>query len=131
MPEKLRIDKYLWAIRVFKTRTQATDACSAGKVKYAGQSVKPSKVVAIGDEYEIKTEARKWFITVSGLLATRAAYEVAQNFYTDQTPEEDKVISKQVAPSFYTGKRLSKQGRPTKKQRRGLEDFMDGTEPKD
>ena len=126
MPEKLRIDKYLWAIRVFKTRTQATDACNEGKVKSNGLNIKPSKVVAIGDKYEIKTEARKWIIEVSGLLHTRAAYDIAVNQYIDTTPEEDRLVQRSTAPTFYTGKRLSKQGRPTKKQLRGLMDFMEG-----
>ena len=69
--EKLRLDKYLWAIRLFKTRTLAAAACDTGKVKQAGTSVKASKNVKIGDEYEIKTEARKWVIKVTGLLHSR------------------------------------------------------------
>ena len=57
--EKLRIDKYLWAIRLFKTRSQAGDACSKGKVKMNGNAIKASRIVAIGDEYEVKTESRR------------------------------------------------------------------------
>ncbi len=52
--EKLRIDKYLWAIRIFKTRSLAADACNTGKVKCNGTNVKPAKAVALGDQYEIK-----------------------------------------------------------------------------
>ncbi len=58
--ENLRLDKYLWSIRLFKTRAQAADACDKGKVKYNGISAKSSKNVGIGDEYEVKTEAKKW-----------------------------------------------------------------------
>lgn len=124
--EKLRIDKFLWAIRIFKTRTQATAACDDGKVKYEGANVKPSKAVSIGDKYEIKTQARKWIIEVTGLLQQRQAYEGAIKNYIDITPEEDKVIIPHFeGTSFYTGKRQSKTGRPTKKQRRGMEDFFD------
>jgi ribosome-associated heat shock protein Hsp15 len=123
--EKLRIDKYLWSIRLFKTRSQAGDACSKGKVKFNGDNVKASRVVGIGDEYEVKTEVKKCRIKVTGLLHTRVQYSEAIKFYIDITPEEevDKVTF--VASSFHTGKRLSKVGRPTKKERRDLGDFME------
>lgn len=123
--EKLRIDKYLWSIRLFKTRSQAGDACSKGKVKYHGDSVKSSRIVAIGDEYEVKTEAKKWVIKVTGLLHTRAAYPEAIKHYIDITPAEELDRIKFEASSFHTGKRLSKVGRPTKRDRRDLEEFMD------
>jgi ribosome-associated heat shock protein Hsp15 len=126
MDEKLRLDKYLWAIRVFKTRTQATHAIDDGKVKWNSMNVKPSKPVSIGDQYDIRGEARKWTIQVTSLLYNRVGYEESLKYYTDLTSEEDKVANKRIAPSFYTGKRLSKIGRPTKKQRRDLEGFVDG-----
>lgn len=121
--EKLRLDKYLWSIRVFKTRTLATHACDEGKVKFNGANVKPSRTVALGDNYEIRTPARKWLIEVTGLLHTRAAYEEAIKYYVDKTPEEERA-DKRVNESFFTGKRLSKTGRPSKKQRRDLNDFL-------
>ena len=123
--EKLRIDKYLWSIRLFKTHSQAGDACSKGKVKYNGDSVKSSRIVAIGDEYEVKTEAKKWVIKVTGLLHTRQAYSEAIKYYIDITPAEELDRIKFVASSFHTGKRLSKVGRPTKRDRRDLEEFME------
>ena len=122
--EKLRLDKYLWAIRIFKTRTQATDAIEEGKVKYNGLNVKPARTVAIGDKYTIKTQARKWIIEVTGLLHNRVAYEEAIQNYLDITPEEDKLLNQHMGTSFYTGKRQSKTGRPTKQQRRDLDDFL-------
>lgn len=124
MSDKLRIDKYLWAIRLFKTRTLATTACESGKVKWNGAQVKPSKQVSIGEEYEVKTEARRWRIKVSGLLHNRVAYTEAIKFYIDITPEEELERIQFQAASFHTGKRLSKVGRPTKKQRRDIEDFL-------
>lgn len=123
--EKLRIDKYLWAIRLFKTRSQAGDACDKGKVKMNGMAVKASRVVAIGDEYEVKTEARKWVVKVSGLLHSRVQYSEAINYYIDLTPAEELDRIRFEAASFHTGKRLSKIGRPTKRERRDLEGFMD------
>ena len=125
MQEKLRIDKYLWAIRIFKTRTLASAACETGKVKLNGITCKAAKNVQIGDEYAIKTEARKWVIKVSGLLHNRVAYSEAIKYYADLTPEEDLALAKSIASSFHTGKRLSKIGRPTKKERRDLDEFMD------
>jgi len=121
--EKLRIDKYLWAIRLFKTRTLAAAACDSGKVKQTATLVKPSKTVNPGDEYEIKTEARKWIIKVTGLLEKRVQYAEAIKYYIDITPAEEIERLKFQSSSFHTGKRLSKVGRPTKKQRRDLEDF--------
>jgi ribosome-associated heat shock protein Hsp15 len=123
--EKLRLDKYLWAIRLFKTRTMAAAACDTGKVKQGGTSVKASKNVSIGDEYEIKTEARKWVIKVTGLLPARVAYSEAIKYYLDITPKEELDRLQFQAASFHTGKRPSKIGRPTKKQRRELDEFMD------
>ena len=61
--EKLRLDKYLWTIRLFKTRTQATTACDAGKVKFNGVQTKAAKHVNVGEEYEVKTEAKRWRIS--------------------------------------------------------------------
>lgn len=123
--EKLRIDKYLWSIRIFKTRTLAATACDQGKVRFAGASVKAAKQVNVGDEYEVKTESRKWVIRVTGLLDKRVAYAEAIKFYVDITPAEEIEKLQFEAAAFYTGKRRSKIGRPTKKQRRDLEGFTD------
>jgi ribosome-associated heat shock protein Hsp15 len=125
--EKLRIDKYLWAIRLFKTRTLAAAACDAGKIKFGGTSVKASKHVSVGDEYEVKTEAKKWVIRINGLLDHRVQYQEAIKYYIDLTPEEELERLKFQAAAFYTGKRNSKIGRPTKKQRRDLEGFTSET----
>ena len=125
MSEKLRIDKYLWAIRLFKTRSQAGDAIDKGRVKLEGNSIKASRLVVIGDQYEVKTEARKWVLKVTGLLQNRVQYSEAVKYYQDMTPPEELDRLKFQAASFNTGKRLSKVGRPTKKDRRDLEDFTD------
>ena len=121
--EKIRVDKYLWAIRLFKTRSQAGDACDKGKVKLNGDPVKAARNINIGDEYEVKTEARRWRIKVTGLLEKRVQYSEAIKFYTDITPAAELDQLHYQSSSFNTGKRQSKIGRPTKKERRDLEDF--------
>jgi ribosome-associated heat shock protein Hsp15 len=123
--EKIRLDKYLWSIRLFKTRTMAAVACDTGKVKFNGSSAKASKNVSIGDEYEVKTEAKRWRIKVTGLLEKRVAHSEAIKHYLDITPEEELQRLQFQAASFHTGKRLSKIGRPTKKERRDLDEFLE------
>ena len=124
MAEKMRIDKYLWAIRMFKTRSQAADACEKGKVKIQGSPVKAARNVVVGDEYEIKAEKRKWVIRVAALLDHRVQHLEAIKYYVDLTPEEEKQRLEYQAAAFFTGKRQSKIGRPTKKERRDLDDFV-------
>lgn len=123
MTSKTRLDKYLWAIRLFKTRSLAADACDQGKVKFMGHAAKAAKTVNTGDEYEVKSQARKWVIKVTGIIDKRVQYAEAIKNYVDLTPAEDLERMKFEASAFYTGKRQSKVGRPTKKQRRDLEEF--------
>jgi ribosome-associated heat shock protein Hsp15 len=90
--------------------------------------VKASKNVAIGDEYEVKTEEKKWIVKVAGLLPNRVAYAEAIKYYIDLTPNEETEQLNFQAASFHTGKRKSKIGRPTKKQRRELDEFFEDEE---
>lgn len=123
--EKIRLDKYLWAIRLFKTRSAAAVACEKGRVKMNGENIKASRTVRVNDVYEVKTEEKRWTIKITGLLSKRVQYKEAIQFYEDLTPpEETERIAFQSA-SFFSGKRLSKIGRPTKKERRDLDDFTD------
>lgn len=122
--KKVRVDKYLWAIRIFKTRSMATRACDDNKVKMQGAAVKAAKNVSLGDVYDIRTEGRKWTIKVTGIIEKRVKFELAINNYVDITSEEDQLYNKRLSNSFYTGKRQSKTGRPTKKQRRDLDDLF-------
>jgi ribosome-associated heat shock protein Hsp15 len=123
--EKLRLDKYLWSIRVFKSRSMATEAIDKGRVKLNGESIKASRNVVIGDVYEARTEHKNWILKVTQLLDGRVAYAEAIKYYEDLTPVEELERVRQVAATFQTGKRLSKIGRPTKKNRRDLGDFLD------
>lgn len=103
----------------------AADACEGGKVKFDGSQAKPSRNVHMGDEYEVKTEAKRWRIKVTGLLEKRVAASEAVKNYIDITPEDELQRLRYQAASFHTGKRQSKIGRPTKKERRELDDFLD------
>jgi ribosome-associated heat shock protein Hsp15 len=123
--EKLRLDKYLWSIRVFKSRSMATEAIDKGRVKLNGENVKASRNVVIGDIYEARTEHKNWVLKVTQLLDGRLAYAEAIKYYEDLTPVEELERVRQVPATFQTGKRLSKIGRPTKKNRRDLGDFLD------
>ena len=114
----------MWSIRLFKTRSIAAEACEKGKVKYNGAAVKASKQVHIDEEYEVKTEAKKWLIKVTALLHNRVQFSEAINFYIDISPEEVEDKLQYQGAAFHTGKRLSKVGRPTKKDKRELDGFM-------
>lgn len=120
--EKLRVDKYLWAIRIFKTRSLATDACKAGRVKFNGQNIKASHVVKIGDTYHIQKGVEKKVVEVTGLLDRRVDAKSAANFYEDRTPVEETYGYKTMyhAPML---KRDRGAGRPTKKERREIDEL--------
>lgn len=123
--EKLRIDKYLWAIRIFKTRSLATEACKAGRVKLDGQNIKPSHEVKIGETYQVSKGIERKVIKVSGLLENRMDAKAVASFYVDETPIEQTHGFKSMfqAPLL---KRDRGTGRPTKKDRREINDLKDG-----
>ncbi len=122
--EKLRIDKYLWAIRAFKTRTLASDACKAGRVKLDGNNIKPSHEVKIGEIYQVAKGVERKVIKVTGLLENRVDAKTAVFFYEDITPVEQTLAFKSMfqAPIL---KRDRGTGRPTKKDRREIDDLKD------
>lgn len=123
--EKLRIDKYLWAIRIFKTRTLATEACKAGRVKLDGQNIKPSHEVKIGEVYNVSKGPDRKVIKVTGLLENRMDAKSVAGFYLDETPVEQTHAFKSMfqAPLL---KRDRGTGRPTKRDRRDIDDLKDG-----
>lgn len=120
--EKLRIDKYLWAIRLFKTRSLATEACKAGRIKQNGQNIKPSAVVKPGDVYQVSKGIEKKVIEVVELLYNRAESKIAVTKYKDITPLEETHAFKSM---FHTPvlTRDRGAGRPTKRDRREIDDL--------
>ena len=122
--EKLRIDKYLWAIRVFKTRTLAADACKAGRVKLGGQNIKPSHEVKIGETYHVSKGIDRKVLKVTGLLENRVDAKKAIDFYEDITPVEQT----QAFKSMFHAPLLTRDrgaGRPTKRDRREIDEVKD------
>ena len=85
-----------------------------------------AKTVSVDDEYEVKTESKKWLIKVADLLHSRVQYSEAIKYYIDITPAEEIERIKFQSAVFHTGKRMSKVGRPTKKQKRDLDEFTSG-----
>jgi ribosome-associated heat shock protein Hsp15 len=124
MVEKVRIDKYLWAIRLFKTRTLATDACKAGRLKKDGTNIKASYEVKVGDVLQVSKNIEKKLIKVTALLANRVDAKKAVLHYEDITPVEDTIKFKSMF-RMPVLERDRGTGRPTKKDRREIDDLQD------
>lgn len=122
--DKLRIDKYLWSIRIFKTRSLASQACKAGKVKLNGTNVKPSALVRVGEVYTVQKGIERKTIKVLSLIEKRVGAKEAVLHYEDLTPKEDTAQFKNKfhAPAL---QRERGTGRPTKKERREIDALQD------
>ena len=115
----VRIDKWLWAVRIYKTRTVASDACRNGRVTIAGQPVKPAREVRLNDVISAQTGEITRTMKVVGLLERRVGAATVAEFAEDLTPasEYEKKREPVLQPLFYRPKGA---GRPTKKDRRDL-----------
>lgn len=122
--DSVRIDKYLWAIRVYKTRSEATDACNGNKVKLNGVNAKPSKAVKIGDTMEVHKGPASFTYKVLQLSENRMGAPMVPDYADNLTPESE--LSKLHAPKeTIVLKRDRGTGRPTKKERRELDALID------
>ena len=121
---EVRIDKYLWSIRVFKTRSEATDACKGGKVRVNGNDIKPSRDVKVGDVIVVRKGAVTYTYKVIALIDKRQGAALVPQYAENLTPQEE--IDKLRAPveTFFL-KRDRGAGRPTKKDRRQMEALWD------
>lgn len=122
--EETRIDKYLWAIRVFKTRTDATDACKGGKVKVGTVNAKPSRAVQPGETITVRKGVATFTFKVLQLTDHRLGAKLVPDYALNLTPQEE--LDKLRAPVetfFLTRDRGA--GRPTKKDRREIEQIWD------
>ncbi|RLD52393.1 MAG: RNA-binding S4 domain-containing protein [Bacteroidetes bacterium] len=116
----MRIDKWLWAVRLFKTRSQAADACKGGKIKMEGHNVKPSREVKAGDEITIQLQSIEKKVQVKQVLKNRVGAKLVEIYLIDLTPEEEyeklKLMRKMNTEYWDRGS-----GRPTKKTRRMID----------
>ena len=126
MAEDTRIDKYLWAIRVFKTRNEATQACKGGKIRLNGGDVKPSKAVRPGDVIAARKGAVTFTYRVLALSDKRMGAKLVPDFAENITPQAELDKLRHPVETFFL-KRDPGAGRPTKKDRRQMETLWDET----
>jgi len=116
--DKARVDSWLWSVRLFSSRTQASAACRAGHVRVNDVRVKPAAVVGVGDRVQVKDSRRERVVVVRQLLATRVGAPLAVLAYEDHSPPPPDKASPLNAP---TAVRDRGTGRPTKRERRELD----------
>ncbi|MEM1357917.1 MAG: RNA-binding S4 domain-containing protein [Bacteroidota bacterium] len=124
--DKVRVDKWLWAVRIFKSRTLAGDTVRQGKVRIGGKVVKPSTPVTVGDRIQVQKNGFNLEYEVVRLLAKRVGAPIAVTAYVDHTPQEELNKYK----DWFVGKAGSEfrekgAGRPTKRERRTIDRFKD------
>lgn len=120
--EEVRIDKWMWAVRLYKTRTSASEACRAGKVRMNGVALKASHVAQVGEVYEVSIEQLHRVVEVKELLGNRVGAKLVENYLIDRTPQEEYERI-QMARQCGFEHRERGLGRPTKKDRRQIEEF--------
>jgi len=124
MLEVVRLDCYLWAIRMYKSRSLASSSIKNNKVKLNGESVKASRNVKIGDEYTISYSGGvKKIIEVTALIENRQSFEIAQKHYLDKSPPIDKIEKLESLFFIPNIKRDRGAGRPTKKDKRDIDEM--------
>ncbi len=125
MSDTARIDKYLWAVRVFKTRTEATDACKGNKVKVDGVAVKPSRPVKVGNTIEVRKGSVQYIYKVKALLENRVGARLVPEYAENLTPQSELDKLRAPVETFFL-KRDRGMGRPTKKDRRDMDVLWEG-----
>ena len=124
MSKKIRVDKWLWTVRIFKSRTMATKACKTGKVKMNDVNLKPSYLVTIGDLLQVHKNGFNLIFEVKDILKSRVSATLAEPCYSNLTSEEELNKYK----DWFVGKgraeiRAKGEGRPTKKERREIDEY--------
>jgi ribosome-associated heat shock protein Hsp15 len=123
MEESHRADKWLWSVRLFKTRSMAANACKGGKIKINGDAIKPARILKTGDELEFRSGLVDRIVKVIAFPPARVGAKLVVQYMEDLTPKERYEKAKEIhqyeRPFIYTGK-----GRPTKKDRRRMDGFL-------
>lgn len=119
-----RIDKYLWAIRVFKTRSDATEACKGGRVKVGNANAKPSRAVSAGDVIQVRKGAVLFTYKVIRPVDNRVGAKLVPDFAENLTPESELQKLRAPVETFFISRDRGA-GRPTKKDRREIEQMWD------
>lgn len=124
MSEGIRIDKYLFAVRLYKTRSQASEECRKGKVTIGGMNVKPSRELKVGETIQLRRPPITRSYKILALTESRMAAKLVPEFLMETTPASElEILEVQKNMSIYNRERGT--GRPTKKERRDLDDFFD------
>ncbi len=125
--ERVRIDRWLWAVRLFKTRTQAVHACKSGHVRIEDERVKPSRSAQVGEVIHIEKETSSHIVRVKALLEKRVGAKLVSDFLEDLTPPE-LIGQKTQTLAQALLKRDRGTGRPTKKERRDIDSLLEESE---
>lgn len=121
--ESVRIDRWLWAVRIFKTRSDSSSACRGTRIKLNGNTAKPASKVRIEDEICIRKQGFIQKLIVKDLVEKRVGASIATEYYSDQTPAREQKQADAHREHAKLYKRHTGKGRPTKKDRRTLEDL--------
>lgn len=124
MPSEVRIDKWLWAVRIFKTRTIATEACKKGRVLVGGQPIKPSRTVKMGEVIQVRKPPVTYSFRVDALTQNRLGAKLVPGYMTNVTPASELHLLDVVKLSGFIDRRKGL-GRPTKRDGRELQRFAD------
>ena len=120
----MRVDKFLWSLRYFKTRTLATNACKKGHVKVNNKSIKPSREVYPNEKLTVKKSQINYSLTIIDIPKSRVGSKLADLYRVDTTPKSEFEVKElsNLSKEYYINKGS---GRPTKKDRRDIEDYLD------
>ena len=124
MAEGIRVDKYLFAVRLYKTRSQASEECRKGKVTIGDMNVKPSRELKVGEILQLRRPPITRSYKILSLTENRMAAKLVPEFLLETTPASElEILEVQKKMSVYERERGT--GRPTKKERRDLDDFFE------
>jgi len=123
-PQGERIDKFLWSVRLYKSRSAATEACRKGRITVSDQQVKPAHMVSEGTTILVRKPPVTYTYLVTALPSSRVGAKLVSAYISDLTPEEEKNRIKPESGKFF-GYRPHGTGRPTKRERRDIENFLE------